>query len=59
MPTPKIDIAKFLSDPEFQADRELMNGVIDARLKHHADEAIKNKPPEELNIFDRLFGAKK
>jgi hypothetical protein len=52
----KIDLAKFLADPEFQGDRELIFGVVDARLKHHAEEAAKNKPPAEKNFFDRLFG---
>jgi hypothetical protein len=56
----KPDLAKFLADPAFQGDRDLMFGVIDARLKHHAEEAQRraeeNKPK---NIFDVLFGGVK
>lgn len=53
----KIDLEKFLSDPAFQGDRDLMFGVIDARLKHHAEEAAKRqKENEPQNIFDALFG---
>lgn len=58
----KIDLEKFLSDPAFQGDRDLMFGVIDARLKHHAEEAEKRrkeKTDSETNIFDRVFGGKK
>lgn len=56
-----IDLQKFLSDPEFAPDRDLMNGVIDARLKHHADEAAKRRDAEEsdLGFFDRLFMPRK
>ncbi len=50
------DLTRFLTDPAHQQERELMNGVIDARLKHHAEEAKKNAPPAEVNFWDRLFG---
>lgn len=51
------DITKFLNDPAFSADKELMFGVIDARLQHHAQEAEKRKKENEpASIFDVLFG---
>lgn len=60
MPAEKIDLAKFLADPAFQGDRELMFGVIDARLKHHAEEAAKRREADApTNIFDAIFGNKK
>lgn len=55
----KIDLEKFLADPAFQGDRELMFGVIDARLKHHAEEAAKKRAENEpKSVFDALFGPK-
>lgn len=55
----KIDLEKFLADPAFQGDRELMFGVIDARLKHHAEEAKRRRESEEpKSVFDMLFGPK-
>lgn len=50
----KVDLQKFLSDPAFQGDRDLMFGVIDARLKQHAEEAAKNKP-DERTFLQKLF----
>lgn len=58
----KPNIEKFLADPAFQSDRDLFNGLIDARLKHHAEEAEKARKAREENestsIFDKWFGAK-
>lgn len=56
------DLKKFLSDPSFQGDRELFEGVIENYLTKKAEEAKKKREDEEkLNppsIFDRLFGGK-
>lgn len=58
----KTDLASFLSDPAFQGDRDLMFGVIDARLKFHAEEAEKRRKESDEanppNIFDRIFGGR-
>lgn len=53
----KPDLQKFLTDPAFQADRDLLKGVIDARLKELADkqaEENKNKK-DERTFLQRLF----
>ena len=55
MPFP--DLTKFFSDPAFQSDRDFLNGVIDARLKQHAEEEEKRrKENEPRSIFDQWFG---
>lgn len=52
----KPDLQKFLSDPAFQGDRDLIFGCIDARLQHHAAEAEKRANENAaVNIFDFLF----
>lgn len=56
-PKPVPDLAKLLSDPAFQGDRDLFNGLIDARLTHHATEAEKRRKENQPdNLFDVLFG---
>lgn len=53
----KVDPQIFLTDPEFGNERDIFNAVIDARLKFHAEEALKRKEmEEEPNILDVLFG---
>ena len=51
------DIKLFLSDPKFQADRDFLNAVVDARVAELAraqEEARKKNEPS--SIFDVLFG---
>lgn len=56
MPKELPNLEKFLSDPEFQGDRDLIYGCVDARLKHHAEEAAKNKEKNKPRTFlQRLF----
>lgn len=56
----KPDLTAFLSDPAFQGDRDLFNGVIDARLKFHAEEAAKRaKDHAPVSFWDELFGGAK
>lgn len=51
------DLTKFLNDPAFSGDRDLMFGVIDERLKFHAAEAEKRRAENApVSIFDKLFG---
>lgn len=55
---PRPDLQKFLTDPEFQADRELFEGTIENYLKKKkAEHDAAN--PEPDNIFDAIFGSKK
>lgn len=58
----KPDLKKFLSDPSFQGDRELLEGFFNDYLTRKEAEAKKKREEEDkLNppsIFDRLFGGK-
>lgn len=58
----KPDLQTFLTDPAFQADRELLGGFVQDFLTKKAEEAAKKKAEEEAqnppSIFDRLFGGK-
>jgi hypothetical protein len=58
---PKPDLQKFLNDPEFQKDRELMTGFLDdyfTKKKEEADKKKKENPGDAPSIFDTLFGGK-
>lgn len=63
MPDAKPDLKTFLTDPRFQADRDLFAGFIDAHLTLRAEEARKKTEEERAknppNIFDVLFGGEK
>lgn len=48
------DAKKFLEDPAFQGERELLSAFMEAELTRRATEAKAKKKPE--NIFDALFG---
>jgi len=56
----KVDLKKFLSDPAFQGDRELLEGFFNDYLSRKEADAKKKREEEEKlnppNIFDRLFG---
>ncbi len=54
---PKPDVEKFMTDPEFQGDREFFNGIFDKFLeKKMADEAAKKAATENVSVFDKWFG---
>lgn len=56
------DIKTFLSDPKHANDKNFMFAAFDAYMEIRAEEAKKRaleNPPEEPNIFDRLFGGAK
>lgn len=55
------DLKTFLSDPAYQGDRDLLEGVIENFLTRKAEETRKKKEEDDAkqpkNIFDRMFGS--
>lgn len=64
MPDPKRkpDLKTFIEDPEFQGDRELLDGYFEHFLSKKEAEAKKKREDEDAlnppSIFDRIFGGK-
>lgn len=54
----KYDPAKFNTDPKHQEQRDFLDAINEASI----DRILKKKkaaaPPEDVNVFDELFGTK-
>lgn len=54
------DIKTFLSDPQFQGDKDFFFGLFDAYMTQKAEEARKRQESEEpQSLFDQMFGPRK
>ena len=56
MTAKKITLEEFLSDPKYQDDRSLIEGVVDAHIKKKLED--KNTPDEEKGFLESIFGGK-
>lgn len=61
-PKKKPDLKTFIEDPEFQGDRDLLDGYFEHFLSKKEEAAKKKRDEDDAanppNLFDRLFGGK-
>lgn len=54
--TKKFDIEKFNNDPSFENDRAIFDAMFEGSFKRFTEKQKLKQPPQDENIFDRLFG---